>query len=70
MTDRVNTITVALESDIREDDAQSLISAIMQMRGVLSASLNVADVQSYVSDMRARIALVEKVTSLLRDFHA
>lgn len=43
MTDRFNALTVVLEKDIREDDAQALLSAIGQLRGVLTVSGNVAD---------------------------
>lgn len=33
MTDRFHTLTVVLEHDMRDDDAQALISAIGQLRG-------------------------------------
>ena len=36
MTDRVGTLLVALEHDLRVDDAESLINAIKCMRGVVS----------------------------------
>ena len=43
MTNRYSTITVALEHDIREDDAQALINAIKMLR-------EVADVGGHVSE--------------------
>jgi hypothetical protein len=32
MTDRFNALTVVLEKDIRKDDAQAIMSAIMQLK--------------------------------------
>ena len=43
MTDRYNALTVVMEKDMRDDDAEALIAAIRQLRGVLSVSGNVAD---------------------------
>lgn len=34
MTDRVRTLTVTLERDYRDDDVQTLVDAIAQLRGV------------------------------------
>jgi hypothetical protein len=43
MTERFNTLTVVLEKDMRDDDAETLLTAIRQMRGVLSVKGNVSD---------------------------
>ena len=40
MTDRYNILTVALEKDLRDDDAQALINAIKMMRGVADVAGN------------------------------
>ena len=61
MTDRYHTLTVVLEHDIRDDDAESLISAIEHIRGVLSVSGNVADIQSHFAEERARLDLRRKL---------
>lgn len=37
MTDRVNTITVALDHEMRVDDVQAIVDAIKAMRHVLDA---------------------------------
>jgi len=46
MTDRFHTLTVTLEREIRDDDAEALIKAIMQLRGVLDVQGEVADYAS------------------------
>lgn len=65
MTDRFNTITVSLEHDIREDDAETLISAICQLRGVLSVSGNVSDSSAWCAEARVRSELSKKLWSVL-----
>lgn len=54
MTDRLHSLTVVLEEDLRVDDAELLIAAIGMMRGVLSVSPNVSDTRDLVAQMRAR----------------
>jgi hypothetical protein len=65
MTDRYNTLTVALEHDMRDDDAQALIGAIQQLRGVLSVAGSVADPGSWVAETRVRRDLTEKLWAAL-----
>lgn len=67
MTDRYNTLTVALERDIREDDAEALLTAIRMLRGVLSVSGNVADNTSFVAEARARKEWTTRISDLLRE---
>lgn len=65
MTDRFNTLTVTLAHDVREDDAATLLSAISQLRGVLSVSGNVADLRDELAQQRAAAELREKILPLL-----
>lgn len=65
MTDRFNTLTVVLDRDMREDDAEVLLSAIRQLRGVISVSGNVADVSEYMAEERALHTLRQKVMDVL-----
>ena len=66
MTDRYNSLTVVLETDIRDDDAKVILSAISQLRGVLSVSGNVSDLVMHVAQTRARRELEEKMWATLR----
>ena len=61
MTDRINTITVVLEKEIREDDCESILNAIRMIKGVLSVSANVADPSDYLAIRRARHELMKKI---------
>lgn len=67
MTDRANAITVVFEHDFRVDDAQSILNAIMMVKGVLSATLNVTEVQSHIAYMRARHDLQSKLWDVLKE---
>jgi len=65
MTDRYHSLTVVLEQDIRADDAEVLLSAIAQLRGVLSVSGNVSDVTAYMAEERARRELGQKLMAVV-----
>ena len=67
MTDRYHTLTVVLERDTRTDDAEALIAAIGQMRGVLKVSGVVADPAAYMAKERARRELGEKLWAVLEE---
>jgi hypothetical protein len=66
MTDRYNALTVVLEENIREDDAEALIGAIRQLKGVQDVVPNVADINSVVADSRARLELLDALICLVR----
>jgi hypothetical protein len=65
MTDRINALTVVLEQDYREDDAESLISAIKLLRGVISVEKNVTDLSDHVAEQRAQHELRAKLIKLI-----
>lgn len=62
MTDRINALTVILDVNKRTDDAETLITAIMQMRGVLSVTPNVTSVSAdTAAESRVRHDLWNKI---------
>jgi hypothetical protein len=65
MTDRINSITVVLESDLRDDDAEDILSAIKQLRGVLSVTGNVAELDDHIAQQRVRHELGQKLWSVI-----
>ena len=67
MTNRFHSLTVVLEHEIREDDAESIISAIRQLRGVIDVSGNVADMDTYLAIRVARHELRNKLFDLLNE---
>lgn len=58
---------VAFESDVREDDAESLLGAIRQLRGVIGVESSVADPADWIANKRIRRELREKLFALLED---
>jgi len=54
MSDRINTITVVLEEDIRDDDCEPILAAIGMVKGVLKATPNVAKPSDYAAEERAK----------------
>ena len=61
MTDRIHSITVTLEKDMRVDDAVQLMEAITMLKGVLKADGNVTDVNNHVAQERAKHELGQKL---------
>ena len=67
MTDRIHSLNVTLEHDMRDDDAECIMSAIRMIRGVLAVSGNVSDPAFHVAEMRARMHLASRVIGALND---
>jgi hypothetical protein len=65
MTDRFHSLTVVLAHDIRDDDAESIMTAIRQLRGVINVSGIVADTNSHMALERARFELADKLWGVL-----
>lgn len=65
MTDRFNTLTVVLEKDMRDDEAEALVAAIHQLKGVISVSGNVTQPGLYVAQERAKFELRNQIISVL-----
>jgi hypothetical protein len=66
MTDRFNTLTVVLERNMRDDDAESLIQAIQMLRGVAAVAGDVANSETYMATERARLELRQKLWDALK----
>lgn len=67
MTDRINAITVVLENDIRDDDAETILTAIRMVRGVLSATPNVSELSDHIAQERVRRELGDKILEVLHE---
>lgn len=66
MTDRYNALVVFLDHDIRSDDAQPLIDAIKQLRGVLEVQPHVGGtLEDDLAYSRVRREMVEKLWQVL-----
>lgn len=61
MTDRINSLTIVLENDVRSDQIEPLLTAIRQLRCVLTVKENITDVSDYVAQERARHKIKEEL---------
>ena len=61
MTNKIHSLTVILEKDVREDECNRLIHAIMMLRGVLNVTTFVSDANSYMAEARAKSELHMKL---------
>lgn len=66
MTDRLNYLIVALAADMRDDDAEGIIQAILMLRGVLRVEPHVADPEGWTAEARAKQALMNKLLEIVR----
>jgi hypothetical protein len=66
MSDRTVVLTVVLDKTYRVDDAESIMSAIRMVKGVLSVDANVSDVGTHAAYSQARSDLAEKLWSVLK----
>lgn len=66
MTDRFDSLTVVLERDTREDDAEAIIQAIRMIKGVLSVKPHVADLQTHIAQERVRREITEKIWQVVQ----
>lgn len=65
MTDRIHSLTVVLEREMRDDDVDGLAEAIRRLRNVCSVSLNVAELEHYAAKEQARRELTKKLLDVL-----
>lgn len=70
MTDRIHSITIVLDRDMRIDDAESLLKALRHFRNVIDVIPNVADTTALMAEARARRdatdAMLEAVEKMRR----
>ena len=66
MTDRLRGFTVVLESDIREDDAEPILQAIAQLRGVVAVEPVVAGPDDRFAELRVKRELAKVINNVLR----
>lgn len=65
MTDRLKGVWVAFDHDIRDDDAEPLINAIRQLRGVLSVEPSISDPSDWNARQRVHHELAEKLWAVI-----
>lgn len=66
MTDRIKGLTVTLEPNVREDDAQAIIDAIRQLRRVASVDAHVEDANHHMAVQQAKHEFRMKLHELFK----
>jgi hypothetical protein len=67
MTDRVHSLQVVLDKDVRIDDVQALVSAIQQLRSVAAVTNLTADPSTHMAEVRARQLWRQKLIKLINE---
>lgn len=65
MTDRIHSITLILEKDVRVDDAERLLELCQQFKQVIEVVPNVSDGSSVMAEARARQELGQKIIDVI-----
>lgn len=65
MSERYKGVLVAFESTIRDDDAQAIISAIKQIRGVAAVTPSVDDSDDWMNRSMIRLELRKAIFAAL-----
>jgi hypothetical protein len=65
MTDRYYALTVILERDIKEGDAEPILNAIKMIKGVRAVKGNIADPSTWMAEERARFDLEKKLLEVV-----
>uniref|UniRef100_A0A6H2A5I7 Uncharacterized protein n=1 Tax=viral metagenome TaxID=1070528 RepID=A0A6H2A5I7_9ZZZZ len=65
MTDRIRRLTVLLEQDTRDDDAEGIISAIRMVRGVAFVEPHVLEWEAQEARMTALFALRKEISEFM-----
>ena len=67
MTDRLKGLTVAFESDIRDDDAQCIIDAILMIKGVANVTTSISNSEDYMNRQQVKREVVDKLYKLAKE---
>lgn len=67
MTDRHSCYVVALEANMREDDAEAVLNAIRMVRGVLSVQPILADPMAEIQAVRVRREILNKMYAVFEN---
>lgn len=65
MTDRFYALTVILDNDKRDDDAEYIINAIRMIKGVLDVKGNIANPDTWMAEERAKNEIRRKLFKAL-----
>lgn len=67
MTDRVHSLTLILDRDIREDDIESLVQALYHLKHVIQVDKNVSNIESHMAEGRAKWELRRQLVQVMKE---
>jgi hypothetical protein len=67
MTDRIKGLTVALSRDIRDDDVEEIVNAIIMIKGVSGVTKSKVDMSDYTARVRVLHRIQDKVLDVFRE---
>ena len=67
MTDRLNGFTVVLEKDMRIDDFERIKDAVLMLRGVQQVIPHITNIDTIISEERAKRDLKQKIYLFLQE---
>lgn len=67
MTDRVKGLVVTLDRDYRTDDVESIVNAIMMVKGVVNVDTNLVKMDDYMNRSRVVGVMRRKLFDCLKD---
>ena len=67
MSDRVKGLTVVLDKDYKDEDAEQIIRAIQMIKGVESITTEIVNSDDYMNRERVKSELRDKIFHLLYD---
>ena len=67
MTDRLKGLTVALTHDVRDDDAQCIIDAILMIKGVANVTTQIADSGDWINRQQIKHEITSKLHALAKE---
>lgn len=61
MSNRINGFIVVLDKDYKDEDVEATISAIKQIKGVISVKPNIVTSNDYIANQKTRIEIANKI---------
>jgi hypothetical protein len=66
MTDRIKGLTVTLDRDYRDDDVETIVNAIMMVKGVVNVAKSITTLDDHINRTRIRAELTDRIFDALK----
>lgn len=65
MSNRYHSLTIVLEEDMKDEDAEGLMDALLHLKGVVGVEPNISDPNTVTAVVRARYELGMKLLDIV-----